>query len=274
MASSRTPSGRIRLVVFDLAGTTVDYGSRAPAGAFVELFARHGLTVSEAQARAPMGQHKRDHIRSMLSEAALRAQWRAVRGADWTAADVEALFQEFIPLQMACLPRYAGVIPGVTDCLAALRERGVAVATTTGYNRAMTDLVLGAAAAQGFVPDGSVSADEVPSGRPAPWMVFACMQCLGVYPPWAVVKVGDTVVDVQEGLNAGAWSVGVAATGNLIGLTASDWAALPAAERAVRLQTARSTLAEAGAHAVLDAAAGLPALLADLEARLARGERP
>ncbi|NLF17165.1 MAG: phosphonoacetaldehyde hydrolase [Lentisphaerae bacterium] len=274
MASSRTPSTRIRLVVFDLAGTTVDYGSRAPAGAFVELFARYGLTVSEAQARAPMGQHKRDHIRSMLSEAALRAQWRAVRGADWTAADVEALFEEFIPLQMACLPRYADVIPGVADCLAALRERGVAVATTTGYNRAMTDLVLGAAAAQGFVPDGSVSADEVPAGRPAPWMVFACMQRLGVYPPWAVVKVGDTGVDVQEGLNAGAWSVGVAATGNLIGMTASDWAALPAAERAGRLQTARSTLAEAGAHAVLDAAAELPAILADLEARLARGERP
>lgn len=274
MASPRTPSGQIRLVVFDLAGTTVDYGSRAPAGAFVELFARHGLTVSEAQARAPMGQHKRDHIRSMLSEAALRAQWRAVRGADWTAADVEALFEEFIPLQMACLPRFAEVIPGVTACLGALRERGVAVATTTGYNRAMTDLVLGATAAEGFVPDASVAADEVPAGRPAPWMVFAGMQRLGVYPPWAVVKVGDTVVDVQEGLNAGAWSVGVAATGNLIGLTASAWSALPADERSRRLQTARATLVEAGAHAVIDAVADVPALLADFEARLARGERP
>ena len=275
MSSSQlSPSRQVRLVVFDLAGTTVDYGSRAPAGAFIELFARHGLQVTDAQARGPMGKHKRDHIRCMLQEEALRGQWREVRGADWTEADVEALFAEFIPLQLSCLPRYADVIPGVAETVQALRARGIAVAATTGYNREMTDLVLAAAAPQGFVPDWSCCAAEVPAGRPAPWMVFACMQQANVYPPAAVVKVGDTVADVAEGLNAGVWSIGVARTGNMLGLSATEAAALPVPELEHRLQAARAALAGAGAHAVIDGVADLMPMLLEIEARVGRGERP
>lgn len=275
MSSSQLSSSRqVRLVVFDLAGTTVDYGSRAPAGAFIELFARHGLQVTEAQARGPMGKHKRDHIRCMLQEEALRAQWRTRRGADWTEADVEALFAEFVPLQLSCLPRYADVIPGVAETVQAVRARGIAIAATTGYNREMTDLVLAAAAPQGFVPDWSCCASEVPAGRPAPWMVFACMQQANVYPPAAVVKVGDTVADVAEGLSAGVWSIGVAKTGNMLGLSATEVAALPGPELERRLQAARAILAGAGAHAVIDAVADLMPVLLDIEARVGRGERP
>jgi phosphonoacetaldehyde hydrolase len=264
----------VRLVVFDLAGTTVDHGSRAPAGAFVELFARHGLHVTEAQARGPMGRHKRDHIRCMLQENDLRIKWRERRGAAWTEADVEALFTEFIPLQLACLPNFAEVIPGVPALVATLRAQGVAIATTTGYNREMTDLVLAAAARQGFIPDYSSCASEVPAGRPAPWMVFACMQAANAYPPAAVVKVGDTEADVAEGLSAGVWSVGVARTGNLLGLSEAETAALPHAELERRLQAARAALTAAGAHAVIDTVAELPAVLAGITARLGRGERP
>jgi phosphonoacetaldehyde hydrolase len=267
-------SGPVRLVVFDLAGTTVDYGSRAPAGAFIELFARHGLCVTEAQARGPMGRHKRDHIRCMLQEVELRAQWRALRGADWTEADVEALFTEFVPLQLACLPRYADVIPGVVETVGALRAQRLGIAVTTGYNREMTDLVLAAAARQGFVPDCSRCAAEVPAGRPAPWMLFACMQEANVYPPAAVVKVGDTIADIEEGLGAGCWSIGVARTGNLLGLSPAESAALDRAELGRRLQSARAALAAAGAHLVIDAVADLLPVLADIDTRLARGERP
>jgi len=261
-------------VVFDLAGTTIDYGSRAPAGAFTELFARHGLRATEAQARGPMGRHKRDHIRCMLQEEGLRAQWRAIAGAEWTEGDVEALFAEFVPLQLACLPEHSAVIPGVVETVAALRRRGIAIGATTGYNREMTDLALGAAARQGYAPDCSCCASEVPAGRPAPWMVFACMQKAGVYPPAAVVKVGDTVADVEEGLSAGVWSIGVARTGNLLGLSEAEAAALPVAELAPRLAAARRTLVAVGAHAVVDGVADLGSVLVDLEARLGRGERP
>jgi phosphonoacetaldehyde hydrolase len=71
------PAGpRIRLVVFDWAGTTVDHGSRAPVAAFVRAFAGHGVEVTPDEARGPMGLHKRDHIRAMLQMPAVARRWR------------------------------------------------------------------------------------------------------------------------------------------------------------------------------------------------------
>jgi phosphonoacetaldehyde hydrolase len=100
------------------------------------------------------------------------------------------------------------------------------------------------------------------------------MEATGVCPPAAVVKVGDTVPDVEEGRNAGVWTVGVTDSGSAVGLTAADFAALPPAERAARAGAAGRALLAAGAHAIIPSAAVLPALLDDLAERLSRGERP
>ena len=251
--------GPIRLVIADLAGTTLDYGSRAPAGAFVELFRRYGMTATTGQARGPMGLHKRDHIREMLQRS--RPGGAVGRGAQrrrMDRADVEAMFQEFIPLQLDVLPQFTEMIPGAVDTFQALRERGIALAATTGYNREMTDLVLAAAAQQGYRPDASVCAAEVAAGRPAPWMVYRCMEATGVYPRAAVVKVGDTLSDVEAGVNAGVWSVGVAQTGNMLGLGRAEAEALSREELEERLTPARDALARAGADAVIDAITELP----------------
>jgi phosphonoacetaldehyde hydrolase len=88
-----------------------------------------------------------------------------------------------------------------------------------------------------------------------------------------MIKIGDTISDIEEGLNAGMWTIGIARTGNMIGLTAEELAALPAAEQAARLDAARRKLSEAGAHYVADAVADcIP--LEQIEERLAKGERP
>src|SRR5262249_32606034 len=131
-----------------------------------------------------------------------------------------------------------------------------------------------AARRRGYAPDVTLCPDDVPAGRPAPWMIFRLMAMMDVYPPAAVVKVGDTVPDVEEGRNAGVWTVGVTDTGSEVGCTAAEFAALPAAERAGRVAAARRTLLDAGAHAVIPSAAEVPALLDELAVRLARGERP
>jgi len=89
-----------------------------------------------------------------------------------------------------------------------------------------------------------------------------------------MIKIGDTVSDIAEGLNAGMWTIGLARTGNLIGLTAEELAALPAAAQANRLDAARRQLREAGAHYVADAVADSIALVEAIDERLARGERP
>ncbi len=239
-------ANRIGLVVCDLAGTVVDYGSRAPIAAFIELFSRHGVKATEEEARIPMGKHKRDHIEHMLTMPAIAEQWKHLHGGEWTVGDLDALFQEFLPLQTDILDAHSDIIPGAVEALELWRSAGIKVAATTGYNRPMTDRVLAAAARQGLTFDFSCCAAEVPAGRPAPWMMYRCMEAAGVYPPSRVLKIGDTLVDMEEGRHAGAWTVGASKSGNMLGQPG-------AAEQ----------MAVAGAHMVVDSVADATRIMAE-----------
>ncbi len=272
--TQRQYRGRLKAAIFDWAGTTVDYGCRAPAGAFQELFREHGVEATIAQAREPMGMHKRDHIATMLAMPALSAQWEKAHSAPYTDEDVEALFQKFIPLQLAALPNFVDVIPGVVETVDALRKRGMKIGATTGYNEEMMAMCQKAAAKAGYVPDVTVAVTQVPAGRPAPWMAVKAAMELQVFPFESIVKVGDTVTDVLEGLNAGMWTIGVTKTGNEVGLSEAEVAALPEVERRARIDSATAKLAQAGAHYVVEGVADILPLLDDIDARLSRGERP
>src|SRR5262249_33167255 len=142
-----------------------------------------------------------------------------------------------------------------------LRRRDIQIGATTGYFREAAEIVYEAARRQGFVPDACACAEDVPAGRPAPWMIFRILQALGTYPPSAVVKVGDTVPDIGEGLSAGAWSLGVTRTSSDVGCTEEQLAKLPGMLRQAKLRTARQNLLDAGAHAVLESVADLPGWL-------------
>jgi len=254
----------IRLVVADLAGTTIDFGSSAPAGVFVDLFARRGVPITTAEARGPMGTAKRDHIATLASLPRIAAVWAAVHGAACTEADVDRLYAEFIPLQLESLTSFDELIPGTLAAVARLRGAGIAVAVTTGYDAAMMAVVLDAARRQGFVPDAAVCAADVAAGRPAPWMIYRAMERTGIWPPTAVVAVGDTIADIEAARNAGVWAVGVAATGNMLGMSRHEYDALDPGRRAHLVAAAAEAMLAAGAHAVIDGIGDLPALLARL----------
>jgi phosphonoacetaldehyde hydrolase len=258
--------GPVRLVVADLAGTTVDFGSSAPAGVFVALFARHGVVVSEGEARGPMGTAKRDHIAALAALPTVAAAWRQKHGGAFTETDLDRLYAEFIPLQLEVLPDFGDLVPGTVTAVSALRSQGVKVAVTTGYDTAMMKVVLDGAARQGFVPDAAVCASDVAAGRPAPWMIYRAMEACGIWPPRAVVAVGDTIADIEAAVNAGVRAVGVTATGNMLGLSQAAHDALGPAERAERLAVAAERMRAAGADAVIDSVAELPELLPRLVA--------
>ena len=270
----RRYTGAVRAVVLDWAGTTVDFGCLAPAAVFQRIFEDAGVPVSIDAARAFMGRHKRDHIQAMLDTPDIRARWEAAHGRAPAEADVDRLFDAFVPQQLAALESHRAVIPGVADTVAELRRRGIAISSTSGYTQEMMDRVTDCAAAEGYAPDAVVAVDEVVRGRPAPFMAQRAMERLDVWPASACVKVGDTVSDVEEGLNAGMWTVSVAVSGNEVGLSRADWQALPAARQQALRETAATRLARAGAHDVIDTVADLPAALDAIDAALARGERP
>ena len=270
----RSYRGPVKLVILDWAGTTMDYGCTAPAVVFIEVYRRHGVEITMKQARRPMGLHKRDHIKAISQMEEVAEVWTQVHGRPVTEQDVDDMFIEFQPLQLACLADYADLIPGTLETVAALRERGIAIGSTTGYFFEAMELIKEEAARRGYVPDSSVCATQVPAGRPHPWMVLQNMVNTGIYPPEAVVKVGDTKPDIGEGLNAGVWTVGLAKTGNEMGLNREEIEALDAETRERKLAQAREGLARSGAHYVIDTIADLLPIIDDVDARLARGERP
>ena len=275
MNQTKTNRDSVGLVVFDWAGTTVDFGCFAPVAPFVGALRSMGIEVTHEQARRPMGLHKLDHLRALFEMPEIRQQWHRKFGRDFNEDDVVQLFdKEFIPRQLACIPEHSRLIDGLTDCVAALRRRGIRIGTTTGYFAEAAELVYQSAARQGYSPDANFHASDVPEGRPAPWMIYRNMEATNVYPPWAVVKVGDTVPDILEATNAGCWAVGVTKTGSEVGLTPEEWEALSADEQQRRLAAAEEKLRSAGAHWVIESVADLPQLLDTIDENIRQGNRP
>ncbi len=271
----RRYTGPLEAIIFDWAGTLVDYGSFAPTQVLIDAFAGLGVEVSLAEARLPMGLAKWDHIQALGQQAAVAARWQARHGRPMQKEDVDAVYARFMPLQVERVAQYSDAIEGVAALLEQLKARGLKIGSCSGYPRVVMDRLLPHAAAQGIRPDCAIATDDLkPGGRPGPWMALANMIELGVRHVAACVKVDDTVPGIDEGLNAGMWTVGLALSGNEMGLTAAEVAALSPAERLARRQRAAQKLAQAGAHFVIDTVADLPAVLAEIEARLARGEQP
>ncbi|WP_020470073.1 phosphonoacetaldehyde hydrolase [Zavarzinella formosa] len=262
-------SSLIKLVVFDWAGTTVDFGSYAPVVPFTQAMAKHGMTVTPAEVRGPMGLHKRDHLRLLMQLPASKKAFHHQHGRDWIEADVEKIYQQdLIPIQMAALEGHSELLPHVLDTVETLRTRGIKIGTSTGYFREAALVVFASAKKQGYVPDCNILPDDVPQARPAPWMIFRNMETLNVFPPTAVVKVGDTPSDMAEARNAGCWAIGVLATGSEVGVTKPEWQNASAAQRETWLKTAREKMMAAGAHDTIDTMEDLPEKIRELETKM------
>lgn len=262
----------IQAVVFDWAGTMIDFGCRAPVVALRDVFAEAGIEITEAEARTDMGKAKRDHVRALLAMPRIAALWDGTP----TEADVDRLHDAVEPRMRAAARDCAELIPGAAALVADLRARGVKIGSTTGYTRPMMADILPLAAGQGYAPDAVVCAGETAQGRPSPLMMWKALVDLGAWPARAraCVKVDDAVVGIGEGLEVGAWTVGLSASGNGVGLSQSELQGLSAEDRAARVEIAAQALRAAGAHYVVESVADLGPVLAEIEARIQRGEIP
>lgn len=264
---------RIEAVVLDWAGTTMDYGCMAPVQAFRAVFDEEGVPISVVEARRPMGAHKREHIRQITSDPEVRGRWQQSKGQLPTDADVERMFERFIPIQLDCLADYAALIDGTVELVTALRARGMKIGSTTGYTTEMMAINLREAKRQGYEPDATVCASEVPAGRPYPYMCFENAVRLGASDVRRVVKVDDTIPGIAEGRTAGMWTIGLALSGNEVGLPLDAWRALPEDERRRLRAGAYERMYAAGADFVVDDIRGVLACVEEIQARLERAAR-
>jgi phosphonoacetaldehyde hydrolase len=264
----------VKAVIFDWAGTMVDFGCVAPVQALIDAFAQHGVIITAAQARRDMGMAKRDHIAAILGNPDVAAVWAALRGSAPDKEDGDAIYQALEPLIEAAATRCADLIPGAALVAEDLRKLGVKVGSGTGYTRQMMSGILPRAAAQGYAPSVVVCAGETPSGRPAPLMTWKALVELDAWPSWACVKVDDATVGIEEGRLAGCWTIGLAASGNGVGLSLAEYDALDEAERRAVVGASAAVLRAAGADYVIDTVADIRPVLAAIAGRIEAGERP
>lgn len=272
--SSRPYKGKVQAVILDWAGTAVDHGSCGPVAVFQEAFERYGIKPSIAETRRPMGREKSEHVAEMLAMPRISEEWQMLHGNKPDRDTVLAIYNTVLEIMPETLAKHADPVPGCAEAMRELRQHDIAIGSCTGYSREMMPKLIDNAARKGFAPDCLVTSDEVPQGRPWPWLCWQNCMRLGIFPPEAVVKVGDTVADIREGLNAGHWSIGVTRTGNLLGLTAEEAARKDAAELDRLEREAARELYDAGAHFVISSIIELPQLCEKISSLLERGETP
>lgn len=259
---------KIDCIIMDWAGTAVDYGCFAPVAAFLKAFKEIGVDVTLEQARRPMGMAKIDHIRELFRMEEIGSQFVNLYHRDWTEEDVVEMNRKFESYLFASLSEYVTPIPGVIETLASLRAQGIRIGSTTGYTRAMMDVVVPGAAAKGYTVDNCVTPDGLPKGRPFPYMIQKNMADLGITDTDTVLKYGDTIADIKEGINAKVWTVGVVMGSNEMGLTQEEAACMTRAELEYRKTQVRRRMLEAGAHYVVDTIAELPDVIDDINSKL------
>jgi phosphonoacetaldehyde hydrolase len=269
----RPYQGQVTAVIFDWAGTILDFGCMAPVAAFRQAFAEAGVPIDEAEAREPMGAAKREHVELILAQAGVQKRWQATTGRASTSQDVDRLYQMFLRVDGQICARYADLIPGALETIATLRARGVRIGSTTGYPRSIMDSLMPLAAEQGYRPDHCVTVSEV-RGRPYPDMVLANALALEVPDVSACVVVDDSPTGLVSARAAGMWAIGVVASGNEVGLPLDAWQSMCREEQDARRVPAAAALMAAGAHDVIDTVAELVAAIDRIEARLRSGERP
>ncbi|WP_301150954.1 phosphonoacetaldehyde hydrolase [Metapseudomonas otitidis] len=269
----QTPT-HLQAAILDWAGTVVDFGSFAPTRIFVEAFASFDVELSLEEARGPMGMGKWDHIRTLCDVPAIAARFERRFGRLPTDADVTAIYERFMPLQIAKVGEHSALIPGALEAIAALRARGMKIGTCSGYPRVVMDKVVELAAEAGYRPDHVVATDEVPRGRPSPAQALANVIALGLDDVAACVKVDDTEPGILEGRSAGMWTVALRFSGNFLGLDFAAYQALPAERLAAERARIDALFAPSRPHYLIDTIADLPEVIDLINARLARGEIP
>lgn len=260
---------KIEGVIFDWAGTTVDFGCFAPVNVFLGIFANAGVEVTLEEAREPMGMLKIDHIRAMLRMPRINAKWQEVHGSPFDEDDINRLYEQFESQLMISLAEYTTPIQGVLGTVDWLRANNIKIGSTTGYTKEMMTVVVPEAKKKGYSPDYLVTPTDLANfGRPYPYMIFENMRQLQIGNVKHVVKVGDTASDIKEALHAGVWAVGVIIGSSEMGVSEEEFQQLTIEQQQQLIEKTRVKFESYGSHYTIETMQQLPRIIEEIEAKL------
>ena len=222
------PSKKITTVILDWSGTTIDALVKAPAVPFQDVFKKHGVTITNTEARLPMGLPKDQHIRQILQNPAVADRWKQVYGRESTLTDAKNLFDDFLPMQLKILSNkdYIKPLPNVIQTLQTLKKMGIKIGLTSGFNCQMTQTILDHSRdiqLESYF-DTIIPADHpsIKRGRPHPDAVMSNMISMGCEDVKQCIKVDDTQSGIYEGQRAGVLTMGLTRYNNFNGMYTDD----------------------------------------------------
>ena len=202
----------MKVVIFDWGGTIIDFGCQSPLISFEKAFKDAGYPVTRQHIIKYMGNSKREHVRKLLKDL-----------GKLTDSLEEKIYANFKEILMQEIPKHLDLTPGYTTLMDYLHLKGYKIGSTTGYTREMTNRIVECGSHM-YLPTISVTSDEVGHGRPSPDMVYENLLLLGIDHPRYLIKIGDTIADIEEGVAAGAHLViGVVDSSSLMGLTVDEY---------------------------------------------------
>ena len=222
-------TGPIKLVILDIGGTVCDgpqdlshlypnddgLAVKGPVIVFEMMFKKFGMEIDWETIRKPMGKFKREHLADIMSFDHVSGEYRKAHGRDWTEKDVDEMFDMFRPTmaEVAVAEDLIRPFDGVKEAIDRMQADGIQVGCDTGYPVEACEAIYGTVEEKFGIRFDVVADSETVRGRPTPFLVYDCMYKANVYPPAAVVKADDITAGVHEGVNSGAWTVGIFETG-------------------------------------------------------------
>lgn len=264
----------VKGVIFDWAGTTVDYGCVGPVAVIQRLFKKKGIILTNEDVRKDMGLLKIDHLRLLIKIPSVRTQIEKTGLLKNEEEYIQNIYNDFEPEIKRVLPEYSSLVPNLKKTLEFLRTNQLKIGSTSGYTQEMMDILAPLAKTQGYSPDYWISSSQVPNGRPYPWMIYRNAEILGLNELHKVVKIGDTVSDINEGKNAGCWTIGLLEGSSEVGISLEERKSISIEKLNTLKQKAKKAYEQANADFIINSISEVPETIELIHDKILKGERP
>ena len=261
-------NSKVEAIVFDLAGTLIDFGSLAPSQVLIELFDRFGIKITRKQAIGPMGIEKRAHIKALLTTRIINLQWKKKFKSKPTDKDIDKLFKLFNPELKKIIKKHSKFISGSKNTIDFIKNKKIKIGINTGYSEEILNVILSELKKQRFIPDVSYSSSYTKIGRPSAEIIYRIFSDLNITKGSNCIKVDDTIPGLQEGLNAGMWVIGVIFSGNEFGKNENEFNKLTNKEKLKFRKKISYKFKKMGAHYVIDTIKDLPKIIDQIENKI------
>jgi len=277
------PEVKVENIILDFSGTCVDAFTLAPASAFIDVFKKYKIDICiENAVKKPMGLYKYDHIKYILNMNDVKNQWYREYNRDIKEYDINNIYNDFIKLQVEILPKYCIPLPKVVETMNFLRNTGIKFGGCSGFNREMIDKILDNTKDKGLYFDSTFLADDIKDknkhylgGRPYPYMIYENLFNLDNKNIASVIKVDDSIIGIEEGNNAGCWTVGICNYSNYINVnTLEEYNKMSDSEKFEKKEYSKNKFKnESNADYIIGEFDELIAVVDDINKRLKNGEK-